>query len=239
MELIMRNIVICDDEASSQFIVLSFLKQYNQETGEKFNITVLNSGENLIKSLPDNTDILLLDIKMGQLSGMEAARILRKQNNHVKIIFITQMTQYALEGYEVHAYGFIKKPIAYEPFRRQLGDALLSLSKQEGHFISVNLGCEILRININEILYMEAFKHDIQIVTTNGKQKCSTPLIQFEKLVKGDPFFRCHKSFLVHHMHIKKINRDCLIMSNGDSILLSKHRRKDFLIDFGRYVGDK
>ena len=235
----MRNIVICDDEPSSQNVLVSYLKQYTQETSETFNITVLNSGEALIGQLPNNTDILLLDIKMGQLSGMEAARILRKQNNYVRIIFITTMTQYALEGYEVHAYGFIKKPVSYEPFRRQLGEALSSLARQDGHFISISQGVETHRINVNDILYMEAFKHDILIVTTTGIQKCNTPLIQFEKQVKDDPFFRCHKSFLVHHKNIKKINKDCLIMTNGDSVLLSKHRRKEFLIDFGRYVGDK
>lgn len=235
----MRNIVICDDEPYSQNLLVSYLEQFTHETEELFNIKVLNSGEELIEKLPNNVDILLLDIKMGQLSGMEAARILRKQNNHVRILFITTMTQYALEGYEVHAYGFIKKPVAYESFHRQLGDALSSLARQEGHFISTCQGSERLRINVNDILYLEAFKHDILIVTETGVHKCNTPLVQFEKQVEDDPFFRCHKSFLVHHKNIKKINRDSLIMSNGDTILLSKHRRKEFLIDFGRYVGDK
>lgn len=235
----MRNILICDDEVSSQNILISYLEQYTKETGETFHIRTLNSGEDLIKKLPNNTDILLLDIKMGQLSGMEAARILRQQNNYVRIIFITTMTQYALEGYEVHAYGFIKKPALYESFSRQLSDALSSLSRQEGHFISVHQGGKTLRINVNDILYMESFKHDILIVTVSGVEKCNTPLVQFEKQMKDAPFFRCHKSFLVHHKHISKINKTCLIMSNGDSVLLSKHRRKEFLIDFSRYVGDK
>ena len=235
----MRNIVICDDEPRSQKLLLSYLKQFSQESDEIFNITVLSSGEALIDQLPNNTDILLLDIKMGQLSGMEAARILREQNNYVRIIFITTMTQYALEGYEVHAYGFIKKPVSYEPFRRQLAEALSSLVRQEGHFISVCQGAETLRVNVNDILYMEAFKHDILIVTKSAVHKCNTPLVQFEQQVKEDPFFRCHKSFLVNHKNIKKINKDCLIMCNDDAILLSKHRRKEFLIDFGRYVGDK
>lgn len=235
----MRNIVICDDETDSQNLLISHLKQYMKETAVDFNITVLSSGEELVKKLPNNTDILLLDIKMGQLSGMEAARILRKQNNHVRIIFITTMTQYALEGYEVHAYGFIKKPVSYEPFRRQLNDALSSLDRQEGHFISISLGTEMLRINVNDILYMEAFKHDILVVTNSGVVKCNTPLVEFENQVKDDSFFRCHKSFLVHHRHIKRIDKDSLIMSNGDTVLLSKHRRKEFLVDFGRFVGEK
>lgn len=176
---------------------------------------------------------------MGQLSGMEAARILRKQNNHVRLIFITTMTQYALEGYEVHAYGFIKKPVSYEPFRRQLYDALSSLARQEGHFISISLGAEMLRINVNDILYMEAFKHDILVVTSSGVVKCKTPLVQLENQVKDDPFFRCHKSFIINHRHIIKIDKDYIIMSNGYTVLLSKHRRKEFLIDFGRFVGEK
>lgn len=235
----MRNIVICEDEVYSQESLVSCLKEYTSETGENFNITILNSGEELITKLPNNTDVLLLDIKMGQLSGMEAARILRSQNNYVRIIFITTMTQFALEGYEVHAYGFIKKPVSFEPFKRQLTDALCSLDRQEGHFISICQGAQTDRINVNNIIYMESFKHNIRIVTINGVQECSCPLVQFENQVKEDPFFRVHRSFLVHYKHIKKINKDTLVMSNGDSILLSKHRRKEFLTDFSNYVGDK
>lgn len=235
----MRNIVICDDETNTQNLLVSYLENYNKETGEIFNITVLHSGESLINELSENTDLLFLDIKMGTMSGMEAARVLRKKKYNVKIIFITSLTQYALEGYEVHAFGFLKKPVAYEAFKRQLSEALLSLDKMEGHIISLNQCSSIFRININEILYMEAFKHEIQIFTLSGLQKCSTPLIKMEELVKDDPFFRCHKSFLVHYKYIKKINKDFITMSNGTLIPLSKHRRKEFLIDFSKYAGDR
>lgn len=235
----MRNLVICDDEINSQNLLVSFLERYCNETGELFNITIINSGEILIKDLSENADILLLDIKMGQLSGMEAARILRKNRLNVKIIFITSMTQYALEGYEVHAFGFLKKPVSYDSFKRQLSEALLSLDKQEGHIISLNQGSTIFRINTNEILYFEAFKHEIQIFTFGGIQKCSTPLIKLEELVRDDPFFRCHKGFLVNFRYIKKINKDSLTMSNKIQIPLSKHRRKEFLIHFSKYAGER
>ena len=145
----MRNIVICEDETNSQYLLLSHLEKYTKENGIDFNITIINSGEDLINQIPYNTDLLLLDIKMGQLSGMEAARILRKNNCNVKIIFITSMTQYALEGYEVHAFGFIKKPVSYIHFQRLLKDALKSLDKQEGHniYIRVLLYNELTLVN--------------------------------------------------------------------------------------------
>ena len=86
---------------------------------------------------------------------------------------------------------------------------------------------------------MEAFKHEIILVTIKDKYKCTTPLIQFEEKLEKDPFFRCHKSYIVHHKYIKKIEKDCLIMSDNTSIPLSKHRRKDFLEAFAKYIGDK
>ena len=75
---------------------------------------------------------MLLDIHMKTLSGMNAARALRQKGNEVPIVFISSMPEFALEGYEVHAFGFLKKPLHYRQLAWQLDDLLAMLKKQRG-----------------------------------------------------------------------------------------------------------
>ena len=116
----MWKTIICDDEQEMRSAVRANLERFSEETGERFSVTELTSGEALLFNLTEDTDIIFLDIKMNGITGMDAARKLREKNSRVCIVFITTMTQYALEGYEVHAFGFLKKPVSYAQFRLQI-----------------------------------------------------------------------------------------------------------------------
>jgi Response regulator of the LytR/AlgR family len=235
----MRRIVICDDEEYTCQTIRDYLNRYQSEKGEAFSVRAFASGEELLRDMPRDTDILLLDIKMCEISGMEAARILRARHAEVCIIFITTMVQYALEGYEVHAFGFLKKPIVYEQFSRQMTEALHSLSFKEDFCISFRSGTETVRVSASDIYYIEAFGHNINVVTKTKNEKTDMSLSEFEAHLKTHGFFRCHKSYLVNHKYISRIEQDKLRIFNGDEVLISRHRRKEFLDDFTRYIGDR
>ena len=131
----MWKVMICDDEPEMCAQIRQSLARFTQECGAQFSIRECHSGEALLCRLEADTDLVFLDIRMEGLSGMEAARRLRKENRDVCLIFITTMTQYALEGYQVHAYGFLKKPLLYAQFRLLMLDALRSLAGKNAHHI--------------------------------------------------------------------------------------------------------
>lgn len=233
---IMYKLALCDDERFAREQILLLLRHFQEEYQEHLEITQFSSGEELLEHMAPDTQILLLDIKMGGLSGMDTARKLRERHPQLCILFITTMTQCALEGYDVHAFGFLVKPVRYESLARQLKDAITMLSHQRGQTISLKRQDSLAVFYSNDILYFEVYGRTMVVVTTHGQETFNIPLRDVERQVAGMGFLRCHKSFLVNAFHIQKIGLTSVFLSNGQEIALSKHRRAQFLLEYSQYI---
>ncbi len=233
----MWKVMICDDEPEMCAQIRQSLARFTQECGAQFSIRECHSGEALLCRLEADTDLVFLDIRMEGLSGMEAARRLRKENRDVCLIFITTMTQYALEGYQVHAYGFLKKPLLYAQFRLLMLDALRSLAGKKEETITLKIGSEVHTVSLPRLLYLEVRNHEVRVVCTDGVLSCYEAMSNMEQLLRGHGFFRCHKSFCVNLRHITRITSAGVQMRNGDELPVSKHRRREFLEAFSAYAG--
>lgn len=204
--------------------------------GESFSVSSYASGEELLEKMDPDTQILLLDIRMKELSGMEVARKIREVNGDICIIFITTMGQCALEGYDVHAYGFLVKPLQYEVFFRQIADAMKLLEQHTGNKLVLRRQDQMFLYNVRDIVYFEVYGHSLRVVTPEESQEFITPLKEVEQQLSKQGFLRCHKSYLVNCRHVKKIEGNTLVMSNGARIALSKHRKGEFLIQFQEHM---
>lgn len=233
----MYRVVLCDDEQ----LVLDQLTNYLHQIGEEYrlelSVSLCHSGEELLDLDLKQTDVLVLDIGMSGMSGMEAARILRARGEESVIIFLTSMVQHALEGYDVHAYAFLPKPVSYEIFADNIVQVLQKISRHSGALIMLKRGQDIEYVNSRDILYIDVQDHNTRLVLPDESRTYYTKLSSVEKQLDGQGFFRCHRSFLVNHHHVQAIRQDHLVMSNGDLVPLSKYRRKDFLTDFSKHMG--
>ncbi len=233
----MWKVIVCDDEAAVRAAVRAQLERFSGETGEQFCVKEIHSGEALLAQFSADTDLVFLDIKMEGITGMDAARRLRADRRDVCIIFITTMTQYAMEGYQVHAYGFLKKPLRYAQFRLQLLDALRHLAPRREESITLRAGGEIYSICLAELIYLEVLDHDLRFVRSSGPLVCHATMSDMGEVLRGKGFFRCHKSYTVNLRHVAQISAAGVRMSNGDVLPVSKHRRKEFLEAFAAYAG--
>ncbi|HBF5972103.1 TPA: response regulator, partial [Clostridioides difficile] len=109
----MIKIAICEDEKEQQELLKRYINQIFDALSVKCRLEVFNSGEELLEGYSKDTDVLLLDIQMGQINGIDTARKVRVLDDKVEIIFITALIEYALEGYEVRAYRYLIKPVKY------------------------------------------------------------------------------------------------------------------------------
>ncbi len=109
----MIKIAICEDEKDQQELLKAYIEQIFKGLSVKYSLDVFNSGEELLENYPKDIDIVLLDIQLGEINGMDTARKIRLLDNKVEIIFITSLIEYALEGYEVRAYRYLIKPVKY------------------------------------------------------------------------------------------------------------------------------
>lgn len=234
----MWKIMICDDEAECRGALLEMLARYEQDSGEKLSVATAESGEELLETVSPSCDLLLLDIQMKTLSGMSAARTLRQKGLETPIIFITAMTEYAMEGYEVHAFGFLKKPVHYRQLAWQLDELFSFLKKKHGVPLVVQDGDVIRSYRSSEIVWAEVLGHEVILHLVNGgTQRCTTPLAQLEKQLCPVGFFRIHKSFLINLQFVRSIHQTTVCMTEGSEVPLSKHRRQDFLFSFAEYQG--
>ena len=123
----MVRIAIAEDDDTCAGQLQEYLKRYAGESGEEFQISVFPDGLELVESYRPNYDVLLLDIEMPHLDGMEAARRIRQIDPAVIIIFITNMAKYAIKGYEVGALDFVLKPVSYFAFAVKLSKVVSAL----------------------------------------------------------------------------------------------------------------
>ncbi len=226
----MPRILVCEDEDDSRIAICQALDRYSAENQIPFEQIVCASGEAMLSKLDDHVDLLLLDIGLPRISGMDAARYLRQRGIQIPIIFITSMTQYAMAGYEVHAFGFLKKPLNYKQFEWQMRDALSLLLRNKGAPIPLLSRYRLEVINSGDVAYIEVFDHLVTLFDKNGDCfSCSLTLSELEDKLTEYGFFRSHKSFLVNMAYIHRLLPKEVKLKGNISIPISRYRRKEFL----------
>lgn len=236
--LITVKIAVCDDEFLVCNQISTALLDYAHERGCAFDISVFHSGVEVLAGISSDTQVVFLDISMEGLSGMEVARKLREQPSfsEMRIVFVTSMVQYAVEGYSVHAFGFLPKPISRVTFNLLLDDLMRSIAISTGHSVALKTASGVELVKSRDILYVESFAHSMRVVCVGGELSCNAPMGSFEEKLSDGSFFRCHRCYLVGMRHISSISDGFCILSNQDSIPISRYRRREFLEAFNRFV---
>ena len=127
---LMVRIAIVEDDELYISQLQQYLTDYQKQSGEDFDIKVYRDGDAVTADYKAQHDIILMDIQMRFVDGMTAAEEIRRMDSEVIIIFITNMPQYAIRGYEVGALDYILKPVAYFAFTQKLGRAVARLKKK-------------------------------------------------------------------------------------------------------------
>lgn len=234
----MLKIGLLEDEQEQAERLIRFLGQY-QAAHPQFVYTLqrYNRALELLDHYERDFDLLFLDIRLPDMTGMEAAHRIREFDRNVMMIFVTSLTQYAVEGYSVQAFDYIVKPIGYESFAAKLERALRVLSYRDpGVVLDIKTREGSLRLTSDMIHYFEVFDHDLIIHTDNGVIKQWGSLSKYEKQLAEAHFARCNSCYLVNLKYVQGISGDEVLVS-GDRLAVSKSRRKAFLQALAQYKG--
>ena len=150
------------------------------------------------------------------------------------------MQQYAIEGYKVRAFGFITKPLSYKELALELDSVLRSIDSERllQKTITLRSGMQTDRIAVSEILYCEVLNHTVLVHTYAGAKAYRIQMNEMSEMLSQYGFFRPHNAYLVNHAAIAQIMKDKVVLKNGEEIPVSQHKKKAFLDDLARYVGN-
>ena len=232
------KIAVCDDEEKIRNVILSELKSSFPDD----EIISFGIGEDVLRTVEQDgymPNIILLDIMMPGVSGMDVARKLRDISDDVVIIFITGEKQYVFDAFDVRAFHFLVKPFSNEKLvsvikaaKEEIAKATLKPQKK---YVMLNSRGSHIRLCASDIIFAEVYGARIIVHTRTDEIEYYGHLSELEKLV-GDGFFRTHRGYLVNLRFVKKYDAGKCYMSKGEA-LISKQNYPIFvkaLIDYNK-----
>lgn len=221
------RIAVCDDEKVQRSLIIKYLQEWARENGQILEISEFSDGESLLFCWEDDRrfDLLILDIEMGALSGMELAGRIRREDEEIPILFITGYETYMAQGYEVAAIQYLLKPLSKEKLFAVLGR--LKRRQKPEEKLKFLTGEGILLLTPSEIWFAEAQGHQSLLFTARGSYQLRHSMTELLKMLgekKG--FVRCHRCYLVNLRHISAITRTELVMDDFRRLPVSRSAYK-------------
>ena len=234
---VIMKIVIVEDEKQQQKLLASYISKALDEKKIPCEVKIYSDAETFLNEYEKGTSIVFMDIELPGINGMHASKRLREMDSEAILIFVTNMAQFAIQGYEVDATDFIVKPINYYSFSMKLEKALRILSKRNPtKTILLPFHGEEKAIATSDILYVEVVNHDLFYHTIQAEYKVHASMKKAIEMLQGLPFSRCHIGYLVNLAHVKEANKSEITLSNGEVLSMPRTRRKEFLADLANYL---
>jgi DNA-binding LytR/AlgR family response regulator len=222
------HIAIVEDEQQHIDHLKKNLLTYQEKHHVIFDIDCFNDGYEIIDEYKSDYDIIFLDIELVHLNGMDTAERVRKFDDHVTIIFVTNLAHFAIRGYEVNAHSFLVKPVSYFKFEREIEKALKKIANKSQQFIIVQTDEGLRKVPIFDVIYIESMKHELIINTIDGTYNLWGTLKEMEQKLSSLDFFRSNYCYLVNLARVKGIDGDYVLL-DGVRLKISRSRKKDFM----------
>lgn len=231
----MIHIAVCEDEQNELERLQTNIRRYQTETGDECAFTVFGDGLDFIQRYKPVYDVIFMDIDMPRMNGMEAARGLRRIDQNVPLVFITNLKQYALRGYEVEALDFLVKPIGYSAFSTMMARVKKRLPPKPYEDIYITNAGGAHRIVVQDIYYVEVIQHYIVYHTVQGEVRFWGSLAEEEKKLPGELFARCNKPYIVNLSFVKRVDGYDLYIA-GDVLKISRGQKPEFMRRLTEYM---
>lgn len=231
----MINVVIVEDEEPAFQVVNDFLNKFSEETGEGFRVAHYIDVLSMLDEYKPICDIVFMDIELPQMNGLEGCHKLREIDKSVTIIFITNMAQFAVKGYEVDAFDFVVKPITYPEFSLKLKRALQRIALMDGKAIGFTSKEGIRKLPVSEITYIESVRHQITIHTIGDSFETYGTLKSIEEKLPSEQFIRCNSGYLVNLRFVERVKNYTVYLRDKE-LPLSRAKKKEFLDALNNYL---
>lgn len=234
----MLHVAVVEDDQKYTAQIVGYLDRFAQENQVDIQSHCFQDGMQIVTKYKPVYDIIFLDIDMPLLDGMAAAEQIRQMDSAVLLIFITNLAQYAIRGYDVDALDYVLKPVGYATFAMKLQKACRILSGREMRYVLLADGQESKKVPMSNVRYIEVANHQLLYHTTEGDFFQFGTLRRLEEEL-GSSFARCNRCYLVNLSHVDGVKQDCVLLGT-ESLKISRARKRQFmqmLTDYCRFGG--
>ena len=229
------QIAVCDDESTDRQQAADLTREIMAAEGLACGLSAYESGAALLNAIQSGArfHILLLDVMMANMDGMELAAALRKQGDATCIIFISSNREMALRGYEVSAARYLAKPLQMDQLREALLYCCKTFCEKKEILLPTSKGQR--GISLSKILYAEAMERVTKLALTDRLEEVSMKFSNLSALLPERQFALCHRSYLVNLDYVAYIRGQELELTTGEVLPVSKYRLDDLqkrLIDY-------
>ena len=238
----MYRIAIVEDDPQMRSDLQGHLARYARERQLTFQVAPFGDARSFVDA-HGSFDLVLMDIDMPGTNGMDAAALLRAYDAETPLVFVTNLAQYALRGYEVDALDFIVKPVSYRALCQRMQKIMRVLQRNVRHDITLETRAGVRVVASRDILYVEVAGHDLayhvmgphdQVETLALRRTMKVAEAELEPL---NTFVRVSNSHLVNMGFIQNIDKDVVRLTTGEEIWFSRPRKREAMTTIARYLG--
>lgn len=235
------RIAICDDEIIYRIAISQAIERWQKENSiNGLLVKQYHSSEELLFDIEkgQSYDVLFLDIQIpNEMRGIDLAKKIRELDECTQIVFFTNFSEYACEGYHVNALRYLHKPVHPEQISECMNITYRQWRSTQGKCVILENKREKIVLRYRNVLYVESSGHSIIIhhIQEDNTVSIRYKLSQILKLLPESIFVMCNRSYIVNIIYVCKIAYDKVIMSDGKEITIGKRYRETLRGAFGKY----
>ena len=230
------NIAIVDKSSDSAQKLVDFLNHFSKENGVEFNIEVYLEAVTFLDDYKPWLDMVIMDVDLPFMDGIKAGHKLREMDSRISITFITNLKQYAIEGYSVNALDFLLKPITYQRFETLIKKAIPVFIASKSRYILVSCLGGIKCVDSTDILYVEVRTHQILYYLNSGETITTWGnLSEVKNNLPDGAFKKCNKSCLVNLRNVRRIDGNEVTVGNK-KLHLPRSQKNRFMEALTEYL---
>lgn len=230
------KVAILDDIKEDAQRIRQYIDRYQEEHSCVIQTEVYHSSLDFLEEYHSQYDVIFLDIEMPGEDGLAVAREIRERDRAVGIIFVTNIAQYAIHGYEVNAIDFIVKPVGYFLFAEKMEKAMRFAQRKKQHDLLVKDDDGIYRIPIDEVFYIKKERNDLIYFTSQGELRERGTIRMMKEKLADLAFAECNSGCLVHLSQVRCIGKDEVVVGSYH-LPLSRRMKKEFTQNYIDYLG--
>jgi|LAHS01.1.fsa_nt_gb two-component system response regulator LytT len=231
----MVTIALVEDDQDTSSRMRQMICQFFGENKEECQVSSFSSADSFLASFHKNYDLVFMDIDLPGTDGLTASRKLREIDKDVMVIFVTFLAQLAIKGYEVNAFDFIVKPVAYPDFRMKMTRVLAQLNAVHERSLVIRNKDSVRRILVSDIRYIEVRNHTVTYHLLDQDIRSYGVLYKIQDDLKGLPFSLCNQCYLVNLRYVTAIE-DFTVYLGKTPLQLSHLKKKTFVRDLNCFL---